>query len=119
MSNEIQLNKTGAQQFICFECTREHSARRGALSTAFLVASTFLAMGTLPMSGAQASAGATLGDARPTSLSQTFLNWRAVDGNYTVLAIIEKPKRDRTPPDGGDGDKPKRPEKRAVVSVHG
>ncbi len=71
------------------------------------------------MSGAQASAGATLGDARPTSLSQTFLDWRAVDGNYIVLATIEKPKRDRTPPDGGDGDKPKRPEKRAVVSVHG
>lgn len=119
MSNGIQTNCAEAQNFVCYKCTREHSARRGALSTALLAASTFAAMSILPMSGAQASAGATLVDAPPTSLSQTFLDWRAVDGNYTVLATIEKPKRDRTPPDGGDGDKPKRPEKRAVVSVHG
>lgn len=113
------MNCAEAQNFVCYKCTRGHFARCGALSKALLAASAFVAMSILPMSGAQASAGATLGDARPTSLSQTFLDWRAVDGNYIVLATIEKPKRDRTPPDGGDGDKPKRPEKRAVVSVHG
>lgn len=72
------------------------------------------------MGGAQASAGEPLWDAPRFSLSETSLEVSPAEKTFTELALIVKPDREPEPPrDGGDGEKPKRPEKRAVVSVHG
>lgn len=112
MSNRNPIIKGLTQVSSCFTCR----SQRQSLSKALLAVSTVLALSVLPMGSAQASSGATLWDAPGISLSETQLVRNAA-GNFTVLAIIVKP--DRDPPRQGGGDGPKRPEKRAVVSVHG
>lgn len=88
-----------------------------SFTKALLAVSTVLALSVLPTGNAQASSRATLWDAPAISLSETQLVRNAAEGNFTVLALIVRP--DRDPPRQGGGDGPKRPEKRAVVSVHG
>lgn len=120
MSNRNPIHQNATQGFEAFNA---RSPRNHIASSTLLAASTFLAISILPMSGAQASADPALLEVQGTSLSGTHLEERAANGSFTVLALVVEPEKDppRNPPprDGGDGEKPKRPERRTIVSVHG
>jgi len=114
MSHKNPVTTSPTPEFVHF-----NRGSRPFLSKSFLAASAILAMSLWPMSDAQAAVGAVPGDAWSPATSESDFNGGVVERNYDALAIVVKPEKDRTPPDGGDGDKPKRPERRAVVSVHG